>query len=372
MLSAPKVSVVMSAYNAARYLDEAIGSILNQTFREFEFIIINNGSTDATEAILDRYRKSDERIRLYHHEQGLIAALNLGCRLARGQYIARMDADDVSSPYRLEKQLEYIERHPEIGVLGTWIFNIDENGSVKNTWCPPANPKVLRWTHFFGVCVCHSTVLMRREVMEKLDFYRPEAIHGEDVDLWLRASAITEFGNVPEILSKYRVWSASTHQLALQLRRSTHVQLLTDYIHNFLQTAPQVEAVAGLRQTRIGPPLENLGQIHLTASLIWQLYDKFVETNNLTFKERREISWDAARRIAFLALQASRFGNAASVSLMMQALDIDCRLLRPSAIVKALQWSYTNKLRKDSVPRTNDPQVTSAPHVEVHRIEKSS
>ena len=95
----PKVSVVMPAYNAALYLDEAVTSILNQTLRDFEFIVINDGSTDDTISILDKYERSDNRLRVYHQEnQGMIAALNRGCRLARGKYIARMDADDVSFP----------------------------------------------------------------------------------------------------------------------------------------------------------------------------------------------------------------------------------------------------------------------------------
>src|SRR5918996_2481069 len=118
MISTPKVSVVMPAYNAAVYLDEAVTSILNQTFREFEFIVINDGSTDDTVSILDKYEKSDSRIRVYHQEnQGMIAALNRGCRLARGKYIARMDADDISLPRRFERQLEFMEGHPQIGIL---------------------------------------------------------------------------------------------------------------------------------------------------------------------------------------------------------------------------------------------------------------
>src|SRR5437867_4937360 len=113
MASGPKVSVVMPAYNAAAYLDESIGSILSQTFRDFEFIIVNDGSSDDTNSILDRYQKSHKRIRVYHQEnQGMIAARNRGCRVAWGQYIARMDADDVSFPNRLERQMEYIEKHP--------------------------------------------------------------------------------------------------------------------------------------------------------------------------------------------------------------------------------------------------------------------
>jgi glycosyltransferase involved in cell wall biosynthesis len=337
-MGTPKISVVLPAYNAVAYLDEAVSSILGQTFPDFEFIIINDGSTDATASILNRYVELDSRIQVYHQEnQGMISALNRGCRLARGQYIARMDADDISLPHRLERQLEYIDRHPEIGILGTWIYNVDKNGAVKGTWRPPTNPKMLKWTNFFGVCVSHSSVLMRRAVIEKLNFYRPDAIHGEDVDLWLRASSITGFANVPEVLNKYRVWTGSTHQLGLQLRRDSHVQLLASYIKDLLKVEPPIEAVAGLRQTRVGPPFESLRQIRLTASLIQQLYENFMKKNSLTLQERREISWDAAKRVALLGLQASRFDTRGSVSLLKQALQLDYRLLQPSTMLKGLQ-----------------------------------
>jgi glycosyltransferase involved in cell wall biosynthesis len=113
----PKVSVVMPAYNAAAYLDESIGSILTQTFRDFGFIIIDKGSSDVTGSILEKYQELDGRVRVHHQKnQGMIIALNRGCRLARGQYIARMDADDVRLPHRFERQLEYI------GDIRNWNF----------------------------------------------------------------------------------------------------------------------------------------------------------------------------------------------------------------------------------------------------------
>jgi glycosyltransferase involved in cell wall biosynthesis len=340
-MSHPEISVVMPVYNAAAYLEEAVRSILGQTFRDFEFIIINDGSTDGTASILKRYEKADNRIQVYHQEnQGMISALNRGCQLARGQYIARMDADDVSLPQRLQRQLEYLDRHPQIGILGTWILNIDESGSMRGTWCPPTNPKMLKWTNFFGVCVSHSTTFMQREVVQKLDFYRPDAVHAEDVDLWLRASSITEFGNIPEVLGKYRVWSGSTHQRNLQLRRDTHVRLLASYIEDFLNVVPPLEAVAGLRQTRVGPPLENVRQMTRTASLVEQLFKTFVNENDLTRSERREISFDAAKKLALLGLQALRFDTSSSASLLLQALQLDYHLLHPSIMMKGLRRMY--------------------------------
>jgi glycosyltransferase involved in cell wall biosynthesis len=345
MLPIPTISVVMPAYNAAPFLDEAVTSILNQTFRDFEFIIVNDGSTDDTASILAKYQRSDNRINVYHQEnQGTFAARNRGCRLARGKYLATMDADDVSFPDRLAKQIEYIERHPEIGILGTWICKIDKNGSLGGKWCPPTNARMLQWTLFFGVCVAAPTVLMRREVMEKLNFYRRVTTGVEDVDLWLRASCVTGFGNVPEVLLKYRVWEGNTSHTNLQNIRESHLRLLGSFISNFMNVDPPIDAVAGLRQTRVGPPFEDLSQIRLTAALIQELYHSFVRENALTFEERGEISWDAAKRIASLAVQALCFSRQASILIAVQALKLNCGLLHPVAVMKGVRRVWQHRL----------------------------
>jgi glycosyltransferase involved in cell wall biosynthesis len=336
----PKISVVMPVYNGEAYLQEAIDSVLQQTFREFEFIIINDGSTDGTAAILARYEKIDHRITVLQQEnRGLISALNRGCRLASAKYIARMDADDVCLPERFARQWKYIEGHPQIGIVGTWIRNI-KNGVVATDWCPPTNSKLLKWTHFFGVCVSHPTVLMRTEVIKRLDFYRHGTVHVEDVDLWLRASYVTEFGNIPEVLLKYRESSGSVTNVHGRLARESHVQLLASFIGQFLNVKPPIGAVAGLRQTRVGPLPSNLEQIHNTAELLQMLYEEFLKRNDLSKEERRQISWDAAKRVAALAMQASRFNARASVPLWMQSLKLDSRLLSPFAVMKGLRRAF--------------------------------
>jgi hypothetical protein len=337
MASTPKISVVMPVCNIAAYVDQAVKSMLTQTFEDFEFIIVNDGSSDETGAILDRYQRMDSRLHVHHCERkGLAPALNYGCQRARGEYIARMDADDISLPHRLERQVEYLLKHPEIGIVGSWICKIDENGSVKGSWCPPSNPKMLKWTHFFGVCVSHPTVLMRREVVQRLGFYNLEAVYVVDVDLWWRASFITDFGNVPEILLRYRVWPGSMSQTLARPKREAHVKLLASFIRKSLGLDSPIEAVAGLRQVRVGPPFETAKQIHLTAGLIQALHENFVGKNHLTRQERKEISWDAARKTAFLALQASRFDMPAAAALLMQALRLDYRLINPATVMKGL------------------------------------
>jgi len=356
MISNPKLSVVMPAYNAGAYLRDAVSSILDQSFRDFEFIIVNDGSSDATASILQEYERIDSRIRVFHQEnQGMIAALNRGCRLARGKYIARMDADDISYPDRLAKQLTYLEAHPAIGILGTWVRKLKNDVPVE-PWCPPTLPGVLRWELFFGVSVAHPSILMRRTIGERLGFYRADALHVEDVDLWFRASAITEFSNLPEILYEYRVWHGGTSQMDQQIRRETHVRFLRDFIRYTFQIDVPLEAALGLRQTRVGPRCQDLRQIRLTASLVRTLHKHFLEKNDLSAKERREISWDAAKRVASLALQASRLDAGTSFSLFTQALKLDYRLLAPSAIMRGLDRAISDRMSQrlavDSAPAT--------------------
>jgi glycosyltransferase involved in cell wall biosynthesis len=330
----PEVSIVMPTHNASATLDEAVCSILDQTWQDFEFIIVDDGSSDDTLHKLERYARLDSRVKLYRQrKEGMIAALNRGCRQARADYIARMDADDISLPRRIERQREFLERHPEIGIVGTWASRMDEKGSIIGEWCPSPNPQVLKWGHFFGCCVIHPSVLMRRQILEVLEFYKVDAVHAEDRDLWLRASAITEFSNIPEILLKYRVWHKSTSKRLRQEYVDNAIKLGVFFISDFLKDNTSIEAVAGLR----GTTLANLGQIRLTAALLERIYHAFVAENSLSSQDRKEISWDAAKKMGSLALQASRFSGLEFLLLLARALQLNYRILSVSAILKALE-----------------------------------
>jgi len=206
MNNGPALSVVMPVYNAEGFVHEALESILKQTFKDFEFIIVDDGSTDKTGEILLEYAQRDDRIRLYTQENsGLIASLNRYCRVAKGRYIARMDADDISLPTRFEKQFRFLEGRPDIGVLGTWIRDMDPKGTLHTVWPVPTDPAVIRWFLMFGNCIAHASVMMRRDVLERAGYYRPKALHVEDYDLWIRVSELTGVANYPEVLVYYRL-----------------------------------------------------------------------------------------------------------------------------------------------------------------------
>ncbi len=201
--SIPRVSVIMPVYNGEQFLREAVDSILGQTFTDFEFIIIDDGSTDGTRAILESY--SDPRIVLVHQEnQGLVRSLNRGLRMARGEYIARQDADDVSLPERLEKQVAYLDTHPMTGVLGTGIMVTNSSGVPVMTFINPGDNSSLQSLLFTTCCFAHGEVMLRQAVVESVGYYDESYAINEDYEYWLRAAERWELAIVSEILYRKR------------------------------------------------------------------------------------------------------------------------------------------------------------------------
>jgi GT2 family glycosyltransferase len=203
----PQISVVMSVFNAGRFLHEAVISILDQSFTDFEFIIINDGSTDESAAILEEYSRKDTRIILRHQSnKGLVDSLNSGCKLARGTYIARMDADDIAIRDRLAIQLGYMEMHPEVGVLGGSVEFIDASSKMRHAQKKSSfmNHSDVKHALLDRNVIWHPTVLIRKAVLESVGGYRkvPDA---EDYDLWLRVAEQSQLVNAADVVLRYRL-----------------------------------------------------------------------------------------------------------------------------------------------------------------------
>lgn len=207
----PKISVIMPAYNAEKYIKAAIESILEQTFTDFEFIIIDDGSIDSTAAIIQSY--SDKRIRFCPNEQniGVAATLNRGLELACGEYIARMDADDISLPKRFEKQTAYMDEHVDIAVCGTAIEMFCDNKVIGRRF-PSSEPEKLKEDLFFSCGVAHPSVMMRKTVIVGLGGYDPMFNGMEDYELWCRVAEKYRLTVLPEVLLRYRIHHAQVTQ----------------------------------------------------------------------------------------------------------------------------------------------------------------
>jgi len=202
----PRISVAMSVYNNAAVVAQAIDSILAQSFGDFEFLIVDDGSTDNSPAVLDDYARRDPRIRLWHEpNRGLIASLNLMIAHAQGELIARMDGDDIALPERFARQVAFFDAYPDHGVLGTNTHEIDDAGAV--TECTDFHPfdhDEIVAALSRGSPFCHSSIMMRRDVLARIGGYRAAYRHCEDYDLWLRLSTQTRLANLPDRLLFYR------------------------------------------------------------------------------------------------------------------------------------------------------------------------
>lgn len=203
----PRISVAMSVYNSARFLAEAIESILGQTFGDFEFLIVDDGSSDGSAAIIDDYARRDSRIRAIHQPNaGLVASLNRMIANARAPMIARMDGDDVSLPARFEKQVAFLDANPDYGVVGTATHDIDVLGRMKRNhdFHPADHPGFQEAVRAGRPLLCHPSAMMRSEVVRAAGGYRSAFAHCEDYDLWLRLSETTRLCSIPDRLLLYR------------------------------------------------------------------------------------------------------------------------------------------------------------------------
>jgi glycosyltransferase involved in cell wall biosynthesis len=206
-----RVSVVMGVYNAERFLTETVKSVLSQTFSDFEFIIVNDGSMDNTEDMLNVYAKEDRRINVIKQKnKGLTAALNNGIRASSGEYIVRIDAGDIALPERLFKQIIFMDNNPAIGLSGTWYDLINEEGGFIKRVESPQRLTDIKKALMKSAPIIHSSFMMRREVLERVGYYDENFKFAQDRDLIFRVLKYSQVGIFPEKLVKLRVAKGST------------------------------------------------------------------------------------------------------------------------------------------------------------------
>lgn len=198
----PKISVVMPVYNRQAYLDDAITSIVNQTYNDFEFIIVDDASTDKSLNIINFHSNTDERIFVLNNKNnlGIAKTRNIGIDAAEGKYIAFMDSDDISHPERFQRQVNYLDKHPEIGVLGTQCAYISENGRITSTHLAPLTPIEIRWSLISKSTMINSSIMARSEIFKYHGFKHNDLVAGSDYELWARVSDKFQIANLPDVL----------------------------------------------------------------------------------------------------------------------------------------------------------------------------
>lgn len=292
-MSLPKVTVLMPVHNGAPFLERAVDSILRQTHGAFELLVIDDASTDNSWDILSALH--DPRIRLVRHEKNrdLVATLNEGLELARGEYVARMDQDDISLPERLEKQTAFLERHGDVGIVVVGARLIDEQDRPGAVLPLLSSHGLLRWSFCFGCPIAHAGVMMRRSKILELGAYREEAFRCEDYDLWTRAAEKTRLVMIPEVLlhlrrhatSMTRVWAEDNIRNALRVAGA--------HIRTILGEEPPPGALRTLWLQEVGEPADAV----TAADWICRLRDAVLSDESLNPSENEGIRHDAAARL---------------------------------------------------------------------------
>jgi glycosyltransferase involved in cell wall biosynthesis len=255
--SKPRVSVVIATYNYGHYLAEAIESVLQQSYRDFELTVVDDGSTDDTKRVVTGFGQSVQYV--YQNNQGYSAARNVAIRQARGDMIAFLDADDVWLPEKLHVQLDYFDRHPEVGLLSANCYRIDAQGATLGTMPSPYSsgwlfePLLLR-----GNPIRMPTVVVRRECFDEVGLFDESLRTTADWDMWLRLSRSYQFGYIDKPLAKYRVHDAAMHLRADQ--KATDRIAILDKVFAGPDLPGRIEA---LRSTAYSSAHAVIGRLYL-------------------------------------------------------------------------------------------------------------
>ena len=227
----PSVSVIMPVYNTEAYLAHAVQSVLSQTFKDFEFIILDDGSIDNSVHIVQEFAEHDDRIRFFPLEhRGYVSLLRRGLNHARGEFVARMDSDDISEPQRFEKQIAYLREHPEIVALGSRVTLIDPYGSrvEKPTHKITHEEIEAELLNGVGWALVHPTVMMRRDALVNVGGYREDLAVSEDLDLFLRLAEVGKLENLPDVLLQYRQHLQSVNYTKYEQQKAVKKQIVTE------------------------------------------------------------------------------------------------------------------------------------------------
>lgn len=258
-MKSPRISVILPVYNGAEYLAESLKSVLSQSFSDFELLVLDDASTDDSAAIAEAME--DDRIRVVRHESNrrLPATLNHGLELAKGEFIARMDADDLCMPDRFQRQVRLLDSRPEIGICGGWVRLVGGVTGVTREY--PVSPDAVEAFRHFHCPFAHPTVMVRRHLMEEHQLrYDPTAVAVEDFELWTRLLQQTRGANIPEVLLEYRMHEASVTSQNWSAMDEHSAQVLQMALQEFMPDVTEEQACfhRQVSMAEISPDLDSL------------------------------------------------------------------------------------------------------------------
>lgn len=334
----------MTVHNGEPYLRAAVNSVLAQRFKDFELIVVDDGSEDGTPEILNTYAAQDDRVHITRQaNKGSGAAIGAGIVHAKGPYIGIMDADDVALPKRLEKQVDFLEANSDVDVIGCQVQLVDGRGNpLSEDWSLPTSPALLGWHMLFRCCLPHPGVLMRRSVLEEVGGYRPLRF-AADYDLWTRMLYNVRMTNHPDVLLKRRVHETSITSTKRQGQLENDVQSAYRLHQKVLGEQACPESVGFLRRLRGGEDaLTLLDRIDIDllslTRYVAALFSSYTNSAQLAPNELRAVTSDAlclVNRFACLEMQFSRLSG---YHALLQAVKISPQWLGHTLLARSSRF----------------------------------
>ena len=279
-----KISVLMPVYNGEKYLKESLESILLQTFSDFEFIIINDGSTDKSKDIIEEYKNRDNRIILINNPSnlGITKSLNIGLKHCTGKYIARMDADDISLPQRLQIQYDYMEKHPSVGVVGSQMSIIKEGKEIKeiNDYIVPTEHNAIVLNLLIGKAIAHPTAFIRLSILKNKQ-YNEKLNSSQDLELWLSLISNNTFANLNEKLVQYRDHTDNISNKYREEQQKNKLDIKQQFITDILNIKIDKNDILLLEKSQNSLNTFEKKDIKRVISLIIKIFNKLKEKNIL-------------------------------------------------------------------------------------------
>jgi len=292
-----KISVLTAVYNSEETLESSIDSVLAQSNEDFELIIVDDGSIDSSVEIISRFK--DPRIVFLNNERnlGLSFSLNRALKFAKGNYIARHDADDLSSAERFDLQVKFLDANKEVGVVGGQMDVVDESAHLIDQYSLPISHGLLAWYLFFDRSFAHPTVMMRKELLERVGGYDESLRVSQDHELWTRLVRFTRFANLPNVLARYRSSTERTGFLKVRQQFGNRMRSRQKLAMEILETEIPAVQMRWMDASQKEPCLLSPNQKQIVAHLILRLYEAYKRTGILRLEDEGDVYPDFLKRL---------------------------------------------------------------------------
>ena len=321
----PRLSVLTAVYNGEAYIDQAVASILAQTYTDFEYILIDDASTDSTPQKIAGWAGRDGRIRTLRNQRSAnpAGALNCGLSLAVGEYIAILDGDDLAYPQRFAQQVAYLDGHPQVGVVGGQVQRIDQDGRALKLMSYPTHPTLVRWVVFFQTPVLHSAAMMRRALVEKVGGYSVQHSWMTDYDLFARLMEVSQVTNLPDCLAAYRINTGQVSSVHKKPQSGQVLLLICRLLFERLELRAGLNEIQSMYLAVRSRELPDEAALLGAAGLLGEMYTRFTRRKVLDEDGRELVCMDCAKRWHRMAVVHQTLFPEASQEILRRALELD-------------------------------------------------